>query len=332
MSFFFPASYSTLSTEALSELLKGKYGLKSAQCQFLVRGVGDTYLVRSAEEKFILRVYRSSHRNLPQIDTEIKLLLAAKEAAVPVSYPIADLAGGMIQTLNAIEGPRHAVFFSYARGKAVKHLNDQQLKELGYQMARYHQVASTTEAGHARWSFTVETTLFQPLERLKPYFEENEEDYAWLQQTAQAVARKLTTMDTAAFSTGYCHFDLLPKNFHFEGDAITLFDFDFMGYGWLIYDLAGFWQYLQLEVYTKRMQYEQALHSYIRLIDSYTRQRPLSQKELETIPYLSLGFWLFYMGFHTTHDSFTANLQPGNLKAYTGFLRNLAEEYFRLGG
>ncbi|GAB3926082.1 hypothetical protein [Larkinella terrae] len=41
----------------------------------------------------------------------------------------------------------------------------------------------------------------------------------------------LDQVNTLGLLTGYCHFDLLPKNMHFEGDSVTYFDFDFMGYG-----------------------------------------------------------------------------------------------------
>ena len=81
-----------------------------------------------------------------------------------------------------------------------------------------------------------------------------QEEYCWLEQAAWQVVSRLELVDKSSFSTGYCHFDFLPKNFHFDGDQITFFDFDFMGYGWLINDLMSFWQHLQLDVYTRRLE------------------------------------------------------------------------------
>ncbi|MDH7459837.1 phosphotransferase [Chitinophagaceae bacterium 26-R-25] len=89
-----------------------------------MRGVGDTYLVESSDGRFILRIYRSSHRSLPQIKEEVKLLHALQQAGVSVSYPVADILGDTIQTLVAIEGERHAVLFSYAPGHVVRSLDD----------------------------------------------------------------------------------------------------------------------------------------------------------------------------------------------------------------
>ena len=103
-----------------------------------------------------------------------------------------------------------------------------------------------------------------------------------------------------------------------------------MGYGWLLYDLTGFWQHLCLDVYAGRMTQAAADDAYAVFIDAYTEHRSLSKQELEAVPYLSLGFWLFYMGFHTTHDQFLPFIQPGQLKFFAGFLRHLVEKHWSL--
>ena len=138
----FPAIYSTLCPVALSSLISAKYKVGDVQSKFLVRGVGDTYLVESPESRFILRVYRSSHRSLPQIEEEAALLLALKKAGIRVSYPIPDISGAVIQELEAAEGVRHAILFSFAPGNSVRVLNENQLRSFGNEMARFHNVSS----------------------------------------------------------------------------------------------------------------------------------------------------------------------------------------------
>ncbi|MVT39388.1 phosphotransferase [Chitinophaga oryziterrae] len=328
----FPATYSTLCPIALSSVIQEKYGVGSVKCQLLVRGVGDTYLVQSSEARFILRVYRSSHRSLPQIKEEVELLLALKQANVSVSYPIFDIWGEAIQQFEAVEGERHAVLFSYAPGQAVKLLNKDQLRLLGHEMARFHNVSSEIRLGEKRWNLDLKTTLFKPLEMLKPVFAEDPEGHGWLLQAARQVENKLSQLNTSNFSKGYCHFDFLPKNFHFEGDLITFFDFDFMGYGWLANDIMSFWQHLILDVYTGRMTQQDADDAYSIFLDGYRTHRPINDQELVVVPYLSLGFWLFYMGFHTTHDQFYAFSQPSQVKAYTGLLKHMVATYWNKEG
>ncbi|MCF0075483.1 phosphotransferase [Dyadobacter sp. CY261] len=328
MKSIFPTIYSTLSPYALADLLDERYLLKTIQCTFLVRGVGDTYLVDSLQGRFILRIYRSTHRSLSHVQAEVALLMALKQAGVSVSYPIADRMQESIQQLDAVEGSRYAVLFSYAPGQPPRILNKSQLCTLGHEIARFHQVSSTIALPGERWTFDLDSTLFKPLEQLKSAFVTDQESYLWLQKAARQVETKIAQVNTSGFLSGYCHFDLLPKNMHFDGDSVTLFDFDFMGYGWLVHDLVCFWQHLALEVYAGRMTQLAFEEAYAIFLESYQSGHPISDQELALVPYLSLGFWLFYMGFHTTHDQFYSYLQPSQLKGYTGFLRHLAVAYW----
>jgi Ser/Thr protein kinase RdoA (MazF antagonist) len=328
MNSFFPASYSTLLPSALADLVSQKYGLAAVRCEFLVRGVGDTYLIESGGDRYILRVYRSSHRNRTQIGAEVDLLLALQRAAVPVSFPIPDHAGECIQSIPAVEGQRYAVLFSYAAGRSLPILNEEQLGELGRQMARFHQISAGLELPAGRWHFDLETTLFGPLARLKPYFSEDPAGYAWLEQAVEQVVRKLAQLDVSAFSTGYCHFDFLPKNFHFDGDSVTFFDFDFMGRGWLVNDIMTFWQHMTIDVHFGRMTADAFDQAYAHFLAAYRACRSVSEQELEAIPYLTLGFWLFYSDFHTTHDEFYAYVQPGHLRIRVRFIQQLMKKYW----
>ncbi len=45
-------------------------------------------------------------------------------------------------------------------------------------------------------------------------------------------------------------------------------------------------------------------------------------------PNLTLGFWLFYSDFHTTHDAFYGFAQPGHLKIRVRFIRQLMKKYW----
>jgi Ser/Thr protein kinase RdoA (MazF antagonist) len=289
----------------------------------------------------LLFCYRAVPTMMDWPKMEPDLLSASIEAGVSVSYAVRDLSGEVIQPLNAIEGQRYAVVYSFAEGRPVKVLDKEQLVIFGREMARFHNVAAVVRLGgsdgevHAgpsaedRWTFDTETTLLRPLRQLEPYYKELEEEYSWLNGAVGQAANRLAGVDNTVVSKGYCHFDFLPKNFHFDGTKITFFDFDFMGYGWLVYDLASFWQHLQLEIYAGRMKQEEADSQFYIFLSSYRQVRALSDEELALIPYLSLGFWLFYMGFHTTHDQFYSALQPSSLKANTAFLRDLAQRHWK---
>jgi Ser/Thr protein kinase RdoA (MazF antagonist) len=333
MNNLFPASYSTLSSLALAEFIRERYGFVPVECKMILRGVGDTYLVTTVAQadragtQFILRVYRPDQRSLSQIRAETDLLLALKERDIPVSWPIADSSGLVIQSVDAIEGTKHLVLFSFAPGRSVVKLNEKQLYNLGYQMARFHLASQTIELADKRWSFDVETTMFGPLEDLRDAFAENAEGYAWMQQAAKNAREKLEQLDADSLPFGCCHFDLLPKNFHYDGDAITFFDFDFFGYGLLANDIMVFWQHLCLDVHFGRMTRDEADRAYAGFLSGYQDVRPVSRRELSAVPYLSLGWWLFYMRFHSTHDQFYPLVQPALFKLRVDLVRKLMEPY-----
>jgi Ser/Thr protein kinase RdoA (MazF antagonist) len=354
MNNLFPASYSTLSSAALAAFIHEKYGLSSVECKMILRGVGDTYSVKvsgtagagvggsgagaggtgsragalaaGVDTWFILRVYRPDQRSLSQIKAETDLLLALKERDIPVSWPIADSSGAVIQSVDAIEGRKHMVLFSFAPGRSVLKLNERQLYNLGYQMARFHMASQTIELEDQRWTFDAETTLFEPLERIRGIFAHDPEAYAWMQKAVKFAAGKLDELDAASLPSGICHFDFLPKNFHFDGEDITFFDFDFFGHGIFANDIMTFWQHLSIDAHFGRITQEEFGQSYALFLRGYQDLRPLSRRELAVIPYLSLGFWLFYISFHTTHDQFYPFIQADHLKLRSDLIRKLMEK------
>lgn len=85
MESIFPATYSSLCPIALASLIADNYYVKNVHCKLITRGVGDTYLIETDADSFILRVYRSTHRSWLQIKEEIEILLLLKDAGVSVS-------------------------------------------------------------------------------------------------------------------------------------------------------------------------------------------------------------------------------------------------------
>ncbi|PZR25946.1 MAG: hypothetical protein DI535_16040 [Citrobacter freundii] len=321
---FFPISYSTLSQDALSDFITVNYRVGLARCRFLVRGVGDTYLVEADHTKYIFRVYRATHRGLPVIASEMTLLTKLKEAGVSVSYPIPDKKGELIQPFNVPEGTRYGVLFSFAEGKVINAPDETQLKSLGHEMAKFHSLSSSIKLDGVTRKFDLQTTLFDPLEKTKHFFASDPEGYGSLCQTAKKIEHELAAIDTDSFSKGYCHYDFLPKNFHFDGAKVTFFDFDFLGYGWLVNDLMIFWQHLCLDIFFNRTTKESAIKNFRIFINAYREIKDLKDEELNIIPLLSPGFWLFYMQFHSTHDQFYPLIfEPATLKMRTGLIRQL---------
>src|ERR1700760_4855976 len=103
MTNIFPTQYSTLSSKALNTFISERYGLGETNCRLLIRNVSDTYIIESATDKYILKIYRDAHRKLDEIKGEAELLTVLADRGAKVSYPLTDLSGDKIQSFNAAE-------------------------------------------------------------------------------------------------------------------------------------------------------------------------------------------------------------------------------------
>ncbi|GAA4465599.1 hypothetical protein GCM10023189_46480 [Nibrella saemangeumensis] len=326
----FPTQYSTLAASALKDRIAERYALKDATCRLLLHGVSDTYLLQDATTKYILKIYRSAHRSLTEIKGEVELLNIMKAEGAKVSYPIGDAAGEYVQAFNAAEGTRHGVLFSFAPGSPVYDLTDEQLRTVGREMAFNHNITARISLQHERKSYDVHTTLIRPLQRLETAFDHDPEGFTYLSETADHVIRRMKTLDTAAFGYGYCHYDYLPKNFHFdEAGQLTLFDFDFAGKGYLASDITSFQVHLFFSVTYAGMAPEEADRQYQVFLDGYRELRSLTDDELTAVPYLGFMFWVFYLSFARENFDDWSNFffTPRYLKERVGLIRRYMGMY-----
>ncbi|MBI3235660.1 MAG: phosphotransferase, partial [Bacteroidetes bacterium] len=109
-------------------------------CKLIRAGINHTYLVSDEDRKFVFRIYSFQWRTPEEINEEIRLLLLLKEHQLSISYPIADKEDNYIQTLEAPEGTRYAVMFSYAEGEKLHLIPADTHYKIGVVMGKLHQV------------------------------------------------------------------------------------------------------------------------------------------------------------------------------------------------
>jgi len=327
----FPAQYSTLSAAALKDYLIDVYLLDpSTTCRLLIKNVSDTYILENQNQKYIFKIYRDAHRKHNEIEAEVELLTILKTNGNSVSYPITDKNGKQIQQFNAIEGLRNGVLFSFAEGKVILDLENAQLVQLGQDIATLHQSTSSIKLNNARPIFNFKTTLFEPLRDLKPHFTGMQKEFEYLTNIADKVVRKFEGFDTSKFSYGYCHYDFLPKNFHFdEAGKITFFDFDFAGEGYLINDLMTFLNHYFFHQLNNLISKEQADKDFETFLNAYQKVRPLTDDELKAIPYLGITFHIFFLKFfYDNYDDWSnAFLTPRYTKHRITLIKKWEEMY-----
>lgn len=326
----FPTQYSTLSAPALKDALAERFALPFTTCKYLLRGVSDTYVLQDEQDKYIFKLYRDSHRSQNEIHAEVELLNALKAGGARVAAPIADAGGNYLQPFQAAEGVRYGVLFTFAKGVSLQQMNEAQLQTVGREMAAVHKVTTSITLQHDRHTFDWNTTIRKPLQTLAPAFAEIPAEYEYLNQTAEAIIRKLESFNLAAFSYGYCHYDFLPKNFHFDTNGdVTFFDFDFMGKGLIANDLMTFWAHFALHVDFNRITEEEAGKAFHTFLQAYREVRPVSVEEFQAIPYLCFGWWIFYMEFHYLHFDDFSNAFFGTrfLRERVALIKRLTERY-----
>ena len=311
-----PASSSTISTTFLESVIDKKYSLvRYSKCEIIRLGINHTYLINVGKEKLILRVYVKEWRSQQEIQAELELLLFLKENNISVSYPIPDKNGKYIQPINAIEGERHAVLFSFAEGETIRNPSEEIYFSLGEMMAKIHQV--TIHKTIPRKTYNAQTLVGWADQTLQDFFSEPSEELNYVDRALKIISKKFNEVDSIFLRQGVVHLDIWSDNFKIKNSRdITLFDFDNCGNGWLFLDLAYtimimFKDEPDKEIFKKKLE---------RFYNGYGSITSITDQEKELIPYGGLAIWLYYSGIHAQRfDDFSNQFFSKKfLKAWLG--------------
>lgn len=280
---------SILSPDALQDMVARHYDVGAAHaCTFLGPTTNDHYLVETATDRYVLRLYCVGRRSPADIAYELDALVHLRRAGAPVAFPIAGRDGQLSYPIVAPEGERVAVLFSYAPGKpAGSSLADDHRGTLvGRTLAELHRASDDFLPQHPRLPLDLVTLLEQPLQRIEPYLRHRPDDLKYLVRIAGLLHRRLTEL-SGELAWGFCHGDFHGWNIHLAEDGLTtIFDFDNCGPGWRAYDLATYLHNLGLDA-AKGATWQ----SFRR---SYAERRPISEADAEAVPLLVAicEFWL----------------------------------------
>jgi Ser/Thr protein kinase RdoA (MazF antagonist) len=114
----------------------------------------------------------------------------------------------------------------------------------------------------------------------------------YFREVAAILRHEIANLPKTAPQYGLCHGDILTGNIMWkDDDKATIFDFDFSGYGWRVYDIATFLWGCLLDlphIYGKNREV------LVAFVDGYQSLRPLSNAEIRAIRYFIVArhFWL----------------------------------------
>lgn len=320
----FPVTASTLSEIELGNFIKEKYQLsENYHCKLFRTGVNHTYFISDHDTKFVLRVYCHNWRTKIEIEQELALLELLKCHSLSISYPVPDPNGNLIQEINAPEGNRYAVLFSFAKGEKMRFMSNETCFSIGSLIAKIHSITENKKIN--RVNYDSEVLLNQSYSLLKPYFSENLNEMKFLENIVQNFPKKFKEINGLENSAGIVHLDIWYDNLSVnDKNEITIFDFDNCGNGLLVLDVAYFLKQLFF-IEADKNDYESKAKSFL---NGYQKIRNLSAKEIELIPEAGASIFAFYLGvqaqrFDWSNIFFTENY----LKMFVGRIKNWLDYY-----
>ncbi|MFS0557746.1 phosphotransferase [Brevibacillus sp. 179-C9.3 HS] len=275
-----PVVYSTICEKALLHVLQEAYPAEQIQSvQYMLRGMNDTYLVETVDQKRVFRLYRSDWRTEEAaVAFEMELLLHLNKEGVSVSVPIADASGKHVLSLQAAEGNRFGALFTYAEGREQEMDNEELSARFGRAVAWLHVKAEGFSTRQARDVWDAKTLIHRPLAIIEARLQHRQEDLQFLQKLAADMEAKLNEHIRIGLEWGICHGDLQGNfNTNFgEDNSYTHFDFDLCGYGWRAYDLAAF----KLSRILIEEEDELVESLWKAFLKGYTEVRPLAESSI----------------------------------------------------
>lgn len=150
------------------------------ECLYWLRGLNDTYRVRTSNGFYILRIYRLAI-NESDVAYELSLLnqlkIVLSSMDTKVSEPIAKKDSSLYTVLNAPEGKRIAVIFRYLNGTENMLHDEESCFAFGRSAAELHTAMDQVILNQPRYDLDTNFLITQPLERIVNYIGEKMRQY-----------------------------------------------------------------------------------------------------------------------------------------------------------
>jgi Ser/Thr protein kinase RdoA (MazF antagonist) len=288
----FPVISSILSAMHLVSFLRSSYSFgRNTVCQWLKAGINHAYLLTDGNKKAIFRVYSLNWRTEEEIKEEIRLLTLLQENSLPVSYPIADDNGNYIQKLNAPEGERFGVLFSFAEGEKILSFSAGLHYKIGQIMARFHQLTHNLTLN--RDTYTQQRLVVDSVEKLALFLPAESLEMAFMYATQRYLLDAFARIDDGNVRRGVLHLDIWFDNLNITPDGVvTLFDFDFCGNGLLCADIA----YYIMQIHSTEPDETDFLTKKDSFLNGYESVTKTSDEERRLLPMLGEAVYFFYIG------------------------------------
>lgn len=315
----FPVINSTLSANKLGEVLQHKYNLsKNIECKLFKTGMNHVYMVNDVNEKYVFRVYTFDWRTKTEIAEELRLLIHLNKNNTPVSFPIADNSNEYIQELNAPEGKRFGVLFSFADGAKSARFTPETSFCIGQALAKIHK--STENYTLNRITYDTTVLLVDSVKRTREFFNKENDEITFLEKMADFLQNEFENVKNEQIRFGAVHLDVWFDNLHFNNEnKVTVFDFDFCGNGKLCLDIS----YFLFQLFSTNLnenEYQEKAENFLKGYETITE---ISDEEKRILPFACLAIMTYYISMQCDrYDNWTnIFLNEDHLKRFVGNLK-----------
>lgn len=321
----FTVQNSTLSAKALVPWLLQIYPLsKPVSCEFFRKGICDTYIIKTSEAGYYLKIYFHGRRTRLDVTEELRLLNYLGKNGVSVVKPVMKRDGSYVSQLKSPEGVRYAVLFEEAEG--VEEDNDEgRIKALGDMVGRFHQCSDKMRGVYRRKHLDMKHLIGDNLDAISPLMAHRTADFRIIENIGEHCKYQvLRLLSTSKPEYGICHGDLFGGDVRYKTDNTpVIFDFDSSGCGWRALDIGVFLttpEWMDTSDEAEKLRQTQ-LSTFLQ---SYSINRKLSEDELSVIQLTPPIHHIFLMG----HVLRYTTLYEGNYWANDNFI-NWHMKWFR---
>ena len=287
-----PVTYSILDAQSLADFVEKAYAIgPPLSCELLLPSMNDTYLVTSADRRYVLRVYRASWRSAGDIAYELDLLTYLAARGVRVSVPISAQDGRQFQSLLAPEGTRHIALFTHAEGQPLSWDNADHCHQAGQLLAAIHAVSDDFVNLGTRAALGGGQLVDRPAAALEPFFAHRMQDWAYVTAFSAKLRDRLAEV-APELNWGVCHGDFGGGNLTVGDTGPMAFDFDLCGPSWRAFDLAP----IQMIAVSKKNP--AIWDAFVR---GYQERRPLAPADLTAATLFCPVHRLWRLGMQAEH-------------------------------
>jgi Ser/Thr protein kinase RdoA (MazF antagonist) len=310
-------THSLLSAQSVMGLLND-YDLSVISCEFLTRGLNDTYVISTQNKKYIYRVYRHNWRSESDILFELDAINWLKDEGIYVSTPVKTMEGNRIVSIQSPEGNRYGVLFTYTPGDRPE-ITEENCHILGKALAELHQKSSSFISSNQRsFELDINHLLAEPASLITPLLERHLKTEQ-VQSFYEMVTNLEIKLRERKLEYGFCHGDFHNFNMHLNNQQLEVFDFDCCGFGYRAYDIAVFWWNLKNNYRPVEKTCWDAI------LNGYLRQRNISEEDIRSLPYFISVRRIWLLGTMLKNEDVWGRNWI-NSTNFSQFLKDLAQD------